>query len=374
MIDTLPLASPSVRTPQASAKGTSRQAHPSPYARDATLDFVLPNDLHASSPPEARGIARDAVRLMVSSSSSERVRHTQFFRMGEFLRTGDVLVINTSGTRSAALPALGNDGAKFELHLSTQLPNGRWLVELRCPGDHGTQPFFDARIGDSFTLPAGGSVTLIAPHDHSNARSGRTRLWTADLELPETVDPYLAAHGAPIRYGYVREPWPIEYYQTVFATELGSAEMPSAGRPFTRELISRLIAQGVQIAPLILHTGVSSPEVEEAPYEEYYRVPPATAAIVNAARASGRPVIAIGTTAVRGRVHSAEGWTDLVVTPARGVRVVNGLLTGLHEPRASHLQMLEAIAARRQLRRAYAEALSERYLWHEFGDVHLILP
>jgi S-adenosylmethionine:tRNA ribosyltransferase-isomerase len=208
------------------------------------------------------------------------------------------------------------------------------------------------------------------------------RLWIATLRLPAELDRYLARHGFPIRYGYVRESWPLPYYQTVYATETGSAEMPSAGRAFTPELITRLVARGVQLAPLLLHTGVASLEDHEPPYEEYYRVPPETARQVNLARAGGRRVVAVGTTAVRaletmtdadGITHPGDGWTGVIVTPERGIRAVNALLTGFHEPRASHLAMLEALAGRRHLQLAYAEALRERYLWHEFGDLHLIL-
>jgi S-adenosylmethionine:tRNA ribosyltransferase-isomerase len=181
----------------------------------------------------------------------------------------------------------------------------------------------------------------------------------------------------------VREGWPLSYYQTVYATEAGSAEMPSAGRAFTPELITRLVAGGVQIAPLLLHTGVASLEAHEPPYEEYYRVPRETAALVNAAQRDGRRVIAVGTTVVRaletvadpaGTVRPGTGWTRLVITPERGLRTVTGLLTGLHEPQASHLAMLEALAGRAHLRLTYTEALRQHYLWHEFGDLHLILP
>jgi S-adenosylmethionine:tRNA ribosyltransferase-isomerase len=159
--------------------------------------------------------------------------------------------------------------------------------------------------------------------------------------------------------------------------------MPSAGRAFTPQLITRLVAKGVQIAPLILHTGVASLEEHEPPYEEFYRVPLDTARLVNAARAAGRRVIAVGTTVVRaletvtdaeGVTHPGEGWTRLVITPERGLRAVNGLLTGLHEPEASHLAMLQALAGLEHLEITYAEALKQGYLWHEFGDLHLMLP
>jgi S-adenosylmethionine:tRNA ribosyltransferase-isomerase len=169
----------------------------------------------------------------------------------------------------------------------------------------------------------------------------------------------------------------------VFAAEPGSAEMPSAGRAFTRETVRTLRERGIGIAPLVLHTGVASLEADEAPYPERYRVPAATADAVNRTRAAGGRIIAVGTTVVRaletvagadGIVTPGEGWTELVVTPERGVRVVDAILTGLHAPRASHLAMLEAIAGRGHLARAYAAALRHRYLWHEFGDLHLILP
>ena len=220
-------------------------------------------------------------------------------------------------------------------------------------------------------------MTLVAPYLDSD------RLWVADLDLPQPLLTWLVVHGRPIRYGYVEREWPLEAYQTAFAIEPGSAEMPSAGRPFTAEMITRLVARGIGVTPLVLHTGVASLEADETPYPERFRVPATTAERVNATRRDGGRVVAVGTTVVRalesavggdGRVEARDGWTDLVITPARGVAVVDGLLTGWHEPEASHLLMLEAIAGRELLERSYAASLSERYLWHEFGDVHLILP
>ena len=213
--------------------------------------------------------------------------------------------------------------------------------------------------------------------------AGGPRLWLARVDGPGPLGAALAAHGHPIRYGYVRNDWPLSDYQTVWATEPGSMEMPSAGRPFTPELITRLVAAGVLVAPLTLHTGVSSPERHEAPYPERYEVPEATARVVNAVRGWGGRVVAVGTTVVRaletavdadGSVNAGAGWTGLVVTPERGVRAVDGLITGWHEPQASHLQLLEAVAGRDLLTRCYDEALAGGYLWHEFGDSHLILP
>lgn len=354
----------------------------------ASLDFTLPPELEAYQPPEARGLERDQVRLMVSKVSDDRVFHTSFRQIGDYLDPGDVLVINTSGTLNAALNVHRHDAMPLELHLSTHLPGGdKWVIELRLPGEEGTSPFYEAIKGETLELPGRGRAQLLAPYHPRRLGQEdvpvRHRLWIARLALPQPFDPYLAQYGFPIRYKYVRQMWPISYYQTVYATEPGSAEMPSAGRAFTPELITRLVAQGVQFAPLILHTGVASLEEHEPPYEEYYRVPAASARLVNLARRAGGRVIAVGTTSVRaietvtgsdGCTHAGEGWTDLVITPDRGLFGVDGLLTGLHEPRSSHLSMLASLAGFDHLRKAYDQALNQGYLWHEFGDLHLILP
>jgi S-adenosylmethionine:tRNA ribosyltransferase-isomerase len=349
------------------------------------LDFDLPPELEASEPPEARGLARDQVRLMVSHYRTDRVVHSHFRNIPCFLQAGDVLVINTSGTMNAAIPARRSDGTSLELHLSTRLPADLWSVEVRRPAANATEPFHEAIPGELLTLPGGGSVILHTPYD-ANQRTavlGPVRLWVASLNLPVPLGDYLAEHGFPIRYSYVNEQWPLTYYQTAYATEMGSAEMPSAGRAFTPELITRLVAQGVQVVPLILHTGVASLEDHEPPYEEFYRVPAATAQLVTAARRAGKRIIAVGTTVIRaletvtdsdGLTHPGEGWTNLVITPQRGIRAVDGLLTGLHEPCATHLAMLEALTGANHLHVTYAEALQHHYLWHEFGDLHLILP
>jgi S-adenosylmethionine:tRNA ribosyltransferase-isomerase len=357
------------------------------------LHFNLPSELEAGEPPEARGMRRDEVRLMVSRLDDDSIVHSSFADLPEFLRAGDTLVINTSGTMNAALPARYADGTPLTVHLSTHLPADLWVVELRSAS--GDEPVLDGKSGQVLTLPKGASIVLQTPYlSERRGRSGGTnRLWISTLNLPVNLDEYLDRHGSPIRYGYVRESWPSSYYQTVYATEVGSAEMPSAGRAFTPELITRLVAKGVQILPLLLHTGVASLEDDEPPYEEFYRVSPETAAAVNAARRAGRRIIAVGTTVVRaletvtdrdGTTHPGEGYTDLYITPERGIRSVNAMLTGLHEPRSTHLSMLEALvgrtsacppdtAGRKHLETAYSEALERGYLWHEFGDLHLIL-
>ncbi|MGH9007068.1 MAG: S-adenosylmethionine:tRNA ribosyltransferase-isomerase [Acidimicrobiales bacterium] len=340
------------------------------------LSFELPPALEASAPPEARGLTRDAVRMMVARRGDGSITHANFFDLPAYLDEGDLVVVNTSGTLAAELAAIAPEGSRLDVHLSTQLPADLWTVELRRNG----QPFFDGVAGQELALPAGGSVSLLTPYA---AHPSGVRLWVASLSLPEPLLGYLSAHGTPIRYGYVQGEWPISMYQNVYATEPGSAEMPSAGRPFTPEVLTRLIAHGVGVAPVLLHAGVASLEAAEAPYPEYYRVTPVTARRLNDTHRAGGKVIAIGTTVVRaletvvderGVVSPGRGWTETVITPDRTVRSVDGLLTGWHEPEASHLAMLEAIAGRDVLERSYAAAVAEQYLWHEFGDVHLVLP
>ena len=363
-------------------------------------DFELPPDLEAAEPPEARGLRRDEVRLLVSDIEADAIEHARFGDLPRWLSPGDLLVVNTSGTLNAAVSARREDGEPFEIHLSTRLPGGFWSVEVREPRGSASVPYDRALAGTIYRVPAGGTVTLLAPYPLVDSIRARSRLWIAALQLPAAVVPYLEEHGFPIRYGYVKGSWPASMYQTVFATEPGSAEMPSAGRPFTPEIVTRLVSRGVEIAPLVLHTGVSSQESHEPPYEEFYRVPRQTAARVNAAKRAGARVIAVGTTVVRaletvtddsGETSPGEGWTGLVVTPDQPLRSVTGLITGLHEPRATHLAMLERVASgpapdraaraqvaasvcgRCHLQRAYDEARRLGYLWHEFGDSHLIL-
>jgi S-adenosylmethionine:tRNA ribosyltransferase-isomerase len=356
--------------------------------RTSVTAFELPGARHATEPPEARGLRRDEVRLLVSHLDG-RVEHRRFYELPQVLRAGDLLVVNTSGTLSASLQAERADGTRVELHVSTELPGHLWTVELRQPGPVASKPLQTAAASETLRLPADGRATLLAPYPFGGRLLAVSRLWAAALELPLPVVDYLARHGSPIRYEHVPRPWPIADYQTVFATENGSAEMPSAGRPFTRELVAALVDSGVAIAPLVLHTGVSSLETHEPPYEERYRVPRETAGRVNDAHASGRRVIAVGTTVVRaletvtderGITHPGAGWTDRVIAPDEDLQAVDGLLTGLHEPRATHVSMIRAIARRAGERgtalidRAYREAVERGYVWHEFGDAHLILP
>jgi S-adenosylmethionine:tRNA ribosyltransferase-isomerase len=334
-------------------------------------DFALSTTLEAHEPPEARGLARDGVRLLTAGPGG--VEHHAFGDLPDLLNPGDLLVVNTSGTLPAAVRL-----DRVAVHFSSSLPDGTWLVELRLRDGDATRPYQGGEAGEWFPFPGCATLTLLG-------RYGATRLWRARLAVAKDdadVPAYLGRHGVPIRYGYVERDWPIAAYQTVFARHPGSAEMPSAARPFTADLVTRLVSRGVLIAPLLLHTGVASPEKDEPPYPERYDVPAATASLVGHVRTGGGRVIAVGTTVVRaletvvdagGVVRPGHGWTSHIVTPEVGARAVDGLLTGLHEPRSSHLRMLAAIAPDELLDRCYAEAIEHGYRWHEFGDLNLLL-
>ncbi|HEY3515378.1 MAG TPA: S-adenosylmethionine:tRNA ribosyltransferase-isomerase [Kribbella sp.] len=325
--------------------------------------FELPDALNAGEPPEARGVSRDHVKLLVAEGAT--VTHTRFDRIGDHLWPGDLLLVNTSGTLAAAV-----DGTTYTVHFSTPLDDGTWVVELR----NGGAPMFDGTAGLQVELPEG-VLTLLAPYEASPGR-----LWIARPPTPDVFG-YLQRHGRPITYNYVGKRWPPASYQTVFAREPGSAEMPSAARPFSFELVSHLASQGVLIAPILLHCGVSSLESHEPPQPERYDVPTHTARLVNWVKANGGRVIAVGTTAVRaiesaavaGTAAAARGWTDLVLGPDHRPQIVDGLVTGWHAPEASHLLLLESVAGRDQVQRAYDAALQRNYLWHEFGDSCLLL-
>jgi S-adenosylmethionine:tRNA ribosyltransferase-isomerase len=389
---------------------------------DRAFDFTVPTELSAREPAEARGLRRDQVRMLVGRVTGPRLSHHRVADLPDVLQPGDLLVVNNSGTLPAALEGRLGDGMRVAVHVSGAEPgpDGDHLVELRRPRLGSSVPFagpsrselsalsaLSAQVADAGGAAARSGAT-IAPFERSASparpglelrlpgggvleltRSFTERLWYARFRLPgsgggesDSVVRYLARRGKPIRYSYVDRDWPLAAYQTVFAVEPGSSEMPSAARPFTPELVAGLVARGILIAPITLHTGVASPEAHEAPYPERYRVPKSTARLVNHVRASAGRVVAVGTTVVRalesavdggGLVRAADGWTGLVITPQRGVRAVDGLLTGWHEPRASHLLMLEAVAGRPLLDLCYAEAIRENYLWHEFGDVNLLL-
>ncbi len=335
------------------------------------LDFLLPSELEASAPPQRR----DGVRLLVADATG--IRHERFTGFARFLEPGDLLVVNTSATLAAAVDGHRHDGRPVTVHFSTALDDGSWVVEVR-PAGRADGPVRDLAAGEHIRLGGGVLLTIRAPRPLH-----QSRLWRADVAVEGDVSRYLARVGRPIRYAYVPQRYPLHEYQTVFAADPGSAEMPSAGRPFTDRIVTELTVRGVAVAPITLHTGVSSAEDGEPPQPERFSVPASTARLVNLTREASGRVVAVGTTVTRalesatderGRVEPRAGWTELVLGPSRPGRVVRGLVTGWHAPGASHLQLLQAVAGAELVERAYAEALRERYRWHEFGDSCLLLP
>jgi S-adenosylmethionine:tRNA ribosyltransferase-isomerase len=336
------------------------------------LLFERPEGLEATLPIEARGGRRDEGRLLVSTPHGHT--HARFRDLPDFLDAGDLIVVNDSATVPASVPAKGEPGA-FTLNVSTQFGHRLWLAEPRWSADRPGPLPLDA--GDHFKTCAG-DVLVVAPYP------GTDRLWFVEGDLESAM-----AHcGEPIHYAYVAHPQPLMAYQSIFSRVPGSAEMPNAARPFTTEVVDALRRKGVELATIRLHTGVSSLDVTEEDVEDHpvppepFRVSAETADAVNRTRESGHRVVAIGTTVVRalesaydnGVVRPAEGFTRVLVTPSRGVHTVDGLLTGFHDPGASHLAMLYAVAGQELVRAGYEEAVGGRYLWHEFGDSHLLLP
>jgi S-adenosylmethionine:tRNA ribosyltransferase-isomerase len=336
--------------------------------------FVVPEELAATEPPEARGLARDGVRLLVAGSDG--IDHARFRDLPRWLRPGDLVVVNVSATRSAAVDGVRH-GDPVVVHLSTALDDGSWAVELRTAD--GSGPLFDGTSGETVDLVGGGRLEILSAY---SGIEGRARMLRARAHVEGSLEAHMERVGRPISYSYVPERWPLASYQTVFARVPGSAEMPSAGRPFSHELVTRTVTSGVVVTPLVLHAGVSSLDAGEAPLPERFAVPASTARLVNHKRANGGRVVAVGTTvtraletaARRGKVGAAEGWTDLVLGPDRPAQVVDGLITGWHAPEASHQQLLEAVAGGALVESAYREALEHGYLWHEFGDACLFLP
>ena len=323
----------------------------------------------AVSPPETRGLDRDGVRLMVSHAHGHE--HATFRDLPDFLAPGTLLVVNSSATLPASLPASARFGS-FTLNLSTRYGDRLWLAEpRRSAAVEGPVPL---GIGETFEA-AGLPARLLAPFP------GIRQLFFVAFE--GSVERAMADEGEPIRYDHVSPPYPpLAAYQTIFSDVPGSAEMPSAGRPFTEAVLHDLARKGIDTASIELHSGVSSLEGEEAGLSpEAFTVPAGTVLAVNEARRAGRTVIAVGTTVIRALesafdgtlLRPAEGFTRLFVHAGRPVRSVDGLITGFHEPAASHLSMLEAVGGKALVLDAYREASGRGYLWHEFGDSHLIL-
>jgi S-adenosylmethionine:tRNA ribosyltransferase-isomerase len=321
--------------------------------------------IEATEPPEYRGVQRDGVRMLVTDRKTRSHAHAHFCDLPSMLRAGDLLVVNDSATLPAAILARRTSGDFIRLHVSTMIDGRLWLVEPRGP----------VVWGEPLSLPGGATATVIAPVDPE-----RQRLWYVAFQLGMPMYAYLAEFGTPITYSYLNRSFPLREYQTLFAREIGSSEMPSAARPFTDDVVSRLRDRGIELASITLHCGVASFEAPERPGTERFSVSSAAAARVNAARREGRRVIAVGTTVVRALetaasdegVAASSGWTDLFIDARYRIESVDALISGFHDATATHVSMLHAFVDAELLQDAYAEAAARGYRRHEFGDVHLI--
>jgi S-adenosylmethionine:tRNA ribosyltransferase-isomerase len=337
------------------------------------FDFALPDSLNAWAPPERRGLRRDQVRLLLLNRVTGEFEHGRFDQLGEYLKAGDLLVLNNSRTLPAVLQATGTDGVPVEIRLAHRLSDTQWralLVSATAPG-----------AGARLLLPEGLVATVA--HQHPGEPLQEITFSRGGWALYDTI----YRIGQPVRYEYLHEPWDLDYYQTVFASVPGSVEMPSAGRPFTWQMLFGLKQRGVGIAYLSLHAGLSYFLDENWPMDprytpEEYHIPAETVRAIGQAKESGGRVIAVGTTVVRALesatqggalLASGRGWADIFIDQQSPLQVVDGLLTGLHEPEASHLDLLSAFMAPTHLHAAYLDAVRQGYLWHEFGDMNLIL-
>ncbi len=347
------------------------------------MQFTVPKELEASAPAEARGQPRDHVRLLVIHRDSGQIEHRRFYEISDYLNPGDVVVLNVSRTVPAALPGLTDDGQQIELRLSSPYStngngSGRTWQAVFKPDSAVIRPGLRLSFGN-------GALTAVV-----RQKRDIPKLWEIQFDQTDRpISSWLETLGRPIKYDYVPEQWGIEYYQTTYAAVPGSAEMPSAGRAFTPELLEQIQRKGVALAQIILHTGVSNIDIETEQieqhkmYEEWYQVSPAAAETINHARSNGGRIVAIGTTPTRtletvtddqGIVHPGEGWTSLYITPGYRFKALDVLLTGLHEAKSTRLVLATAFTGDQALvLRAYNEAIAQGYLWHEFGDLSLIL-
>ncbi|ARI77401.1 S-adenosylmethionine:tRNA ribosyltransferase-isomerase [Halobacillus mangrovi] len=330
--------------------------------------FQIPNHLNAHIPAEQRGLRRDQVKMMVVGIDRKPV-HSRFDLLDQFLNSGDVLVLNKSRTIPPVLR--GSQGNNpIEIRLSRKLSTNQWEALVLGRVINRKQPIY---------FPDGVTARI------AGMGSERPLVSLTFSETGSSLFSFIYDYGDPIRYEYIDYPWPLDTYQTVYGSVPGSAEMPSAGRAFTWKMIKHLKAKGIKIAFLHLHTGLSYYEDDRWPdpknHPEPYHVPLETVKIIQQAKAARKRIIAVGTTVVRaletsvneeGNLYESEGNTSLYVDQHYKHAVVDGLLTGFHEPEASHLDMLSSFLPANELLKAYEEALQNNYLWHEFGDMNLL--
>ncbi|MFH1085033.1 MAG: tRNA preQ1(34) S-adenosylmethionine ribosyltransferase-isomerase QueA [Chloroflexota bacterium] len=343
--------------------------------RTEDFSYDLPPELIAQTPIEPR----DASRLLVLHRAEGRIEHRQFRELLGYLRPGDLLVVNETRVIAARVPARkAPSGGRVELLLLARRDATTWEALVKGRKVAVGQRL---RLGEGEAPTVGGAVVAITP------AGGRL------IAFDEPIEPYLDRLGRVPLPPYIHQPLQDpERYQTVYATERGSAAAPTAGLHFTPELMRRASALGVEWTRVLLHIGLDTfrPASEERVedhviHSEYCRLSAATAAQINRAKAEGRRVMAVGTTAVRtletasqraaagDAVAPWDGPTDLFIYPGYRFRVVDALLTNFHLPRSSLLMLVSALASRQQILAAYAAAVRARYRFYSLGDSMLIL-
>jgi S-adenosylmethionine:tRNA ribosyltransferase-isomerase len=327
-------------------------------------------------------------RLLRVDPRSGILRDARVGDLPEMLREGDLLVVNDGATLPASLGGFTEAGAPVEARIFDGSGEGRFRAILFGAGDArartedrppppplgvGATLVFGADLAASIEGVSATSPRLVDLAFHQRG----ARLWSA-----------LYRHGRPVQYAYVEAPLDLWHVQTRYASRPWCAELPSAGRPLTWSLLLSLIRRGVSLGSLTHAAGLSSTGdlALDAllPMPERFEIPEETSQAIHAAKAGGGRVIAVGTTVTRalegsaaqhgGVVEAGAGATDLVLRAGFRPRVVDGLLSGMHEPEASHFRLLEAFAPAEVLARAHAHAEAQGYLAHEFGDSTLILP
>ncbi len=337
------------------------------------FDYDLPLELIAQKAAEPR----DTSRLLVLERGSQVLKHRYFYDLPDYLKPGDVLVLNDTQVIPARLwGRRGATGAKIEILLLTQKEGDVWEALVR-PGKRvpvGTELVFGQGELRAQTLAVTASGGRMLRFFYKDVSFGTLLQRLGEMPLP----PYIK-----------EKPADPQRYQTIYARREGSAAAPTAGLHFTSRLLKKLKAQGVEIVYLLLHVGlgtfrpVKTKNIEEHyMHAEYYEVTAGTAAAINAARAAGGRVVAVGTTVVRtletvstdtGIVQPGKGWTDIFIYPGYSFKAVDCLLTNFHLPRSTLLMLVSAFAGREKILSAYYEAVKDNYRFFSFGDGMLIL-
>ena len=341
--------------------------------KTSDFDYHLPEELIAQTPLERR----DASRLLVYDRAGDSMEHRVFADVAEYLRPGDVLVVNDTRVIPARIIGIRPEtGGKMEFLLLKRTDGDCWEALAK--------PARRAKPGTVFVFGEGQLKAEVVAEGEEGMRTIRL---LCDGVLEEALDAVGAMPLPPYIHERLKDP---ERYQTVYARERGSAAAPTAGLHFTPELLQRLAGQGIPTVPVLLHVGlgtfrpVAADDLSQHKmHSEYYEVTAESAARINAARAAGGRVVAVGTTSARtletatgndGIVQAGSGWTDIFITPGYRFKAVDALITNFHLPRSTLLMMISAFAgSRERVLRVYETAVEQRYRFFSFGDAMLLL-